>query len=103
MLACGSGAPGDPSATVTAVRISPDSAVIHAGQGLTYTVSTTNSQGAELQSNVTWQVVDPGIAQAAGGLARSKPVTALKPGWTTIIASVDGVSDTALVEVLNAV
>jgi hypothetical protein len=100
LLACGTGAPGDPSASVTAVRISPDSAVIHAGQNLTYTVSTTNSQGVEIEVHVSWQVLDPNVVQASGGLARTKAVTALNPGRTRIVASVDGVSDTALVEVL---
>jgi parallel beta helix pectate lyase-like protein/Big-like domain-containing protein len=103
LLACGSSAPGDLPEPVAAVRISPDSSIIHPGDDVRHVVHTTDSRGNELEANVSWQVLETAVAQVAAGLARTKSVTAVSPGRTMVIVSVDAVSDTALLEVLNPV
>ena len=83
---------------VRAVLVSPDSAVVQAGNTTAFTAVTRDSIGGVLTGRVvTWSTGSPAIASVNG----SGVVTGVAAGTTTVTATSEGVSDNATVRVTS--
>ncbi len=86
---------GRVQAVVTRVTLSPDSFFLSVGQSQTVTAVARDRNGNVLQRTFTWRSLDPTVATAgANGV-----VTGVRSGSATIMATVGGVSGTAIVQV----
>lgn len=89
---------GEAEPTVASVTIAPSSLSLEEGTAADLTVTAKDSEGATLDRSGSWTVRDGSVADLSGTGA-TRQVEALTAGSTEVVVSVDGVADTATVQV----
>lgn len=94
-----SSGPSEP--TVSSVTLTPSDVTLEEGTTADLALEVTASDGSSLDRSGTWEVTDTGVARLSGS-GSTRQVEGVAAGSTRVVASVDGVADTAAVEVISS-
>lgn len=87
--------------TVSSVELSASDLTVEVGAAAEVSVTVTSANGATLDREGTWEIADTTVA-ALGGVGATRQVDGVATGSTRMIATVEGVADTASVDVIEA-